>query len=244
MMRINRYLASCGLASRRGVEEIITAGRVTVNGKRITRLGVSINESKDIVRVDGRHVHLQEKQIYILFNKPKGVVTTARDELGRKNVLDIVKVKERIFPVGRLDRNSEGLLLLTNDGELANRLLHPSSKVYKTYRVRLDHPLREKDMDQLVSGMNLDDGVTARCRARFYTDDPQKIELQIHEGRNHIVRRMFAALGYNVKALKRTQFGPLSLKNLGRGQWRWLTPPEIFQLRQIVSRSRVNAGKK
>lgn len=235
MMRINRYLAGCGLASRRGAEDMLKAGRVTVNGRRITQLGLSINERKDIVRVDGKQVHLQAKKVYILFNKPKGIITTVKDEMGRKHVLDMISVKERIFPVGRLDRNSEGLLLLTNDGEMAHRLLHPSSKVYKTYRVRLDRPLQEQDMQRLLAGIELADGKMVTCRARFYDEDTQKIELRIHEGRKHIVRLMFAGIGYDVRALKRTQFGPLVLKNLARGQWRWLTPAEILQLRQTIA---------
>ncbi len=234
MMRINRYLASCGLASRRAAEKIVLEGRVTVNAKRIRELGVSIDETKDIVRVDGKQVQPQSYNVYILFNKPKGVITTAKDELGRQSVLDIVKVKERVFPVGRLDRNSEGLLLLTNDGDLAHRLLHPSFNVTKTYHVKLDRPFEEDDFEKLESGVELDDGVTAPCRAQYFRDEPNYIEIILHEGKKHIVRRMFGALGYDVRALKRTQFGPLRLTNLKRGQWRKLSPSELYYLRRAV----------
>lgn len=233
-MRINRYLASCGLASRRGVEKLILEGRVTVNGKRVSELGFSVDEGNDKVRVDGKQVHPQLKKVYVIFNKPKGLITTAKDEHGRKSVMDVINVKERIFPVGRLDRNSEGLLLLTNDGDLAHRLLHPSYNVTKTYRAKLDQPFKEEDFGILEAGVELDDGMSAPCRAFYYRDDPHYIELNIHEGRKHIVRRMFAALGYEVKALKRTKFGPLTLKNLNRGQWRMLSPSELYTLRKSV----------
>ncbi len=234
MMRINRFLASCGLASRRGAEKLIAEGRVTVNGKRVRELGFTVDESKDKVRVDGREVQPQTKRVYVLFNKPKGLITTAKDEHGRKSVLDVVKIKERVFPVGRLDRNSEGLLLLTNDGDLAHRLLHPSYNVTKTYRVKLDQPFKEDDFETLEGGIELDDGMSSPCRAYYYREEPFYIELVIHEGRKHIVRRMFAALGYEVKGLKRTKFGPLTLKNISRGQWRMLSPSELYHLRKSV----------
>ena len=233
-MRINRYLATCGVASRRASEKLITAGRVTVNGQRVKELSLIVDEKNDVVRVDGKQVHPQRTKVYILFNKPRGIITTARDELGRKTVFDIVKVRERVFPVGRLDRNSEGLLLLTNDGELAHRLLHPRFEIRKTYRVKLNRPLEDPDLEKLADGVELEDGSMATCRARFYADDPLRIEVQIHEGRKHIVRRLFTAIGYDVKALKRTQFGPLALKDLRRSQWRLLSPTELFHLRKAV----------
>jgi pseudouridine synthase len=233
-MRINRFLATCGVASRRASEKLIRAGRVTVNGRRVQELSLTVDESRDIVRVDGKQVNPQRRKVYFLFNKPRGIITTAQDELGRKTIFDVVKVRERVFPVGRLDRNSEGLLLLTNDGDLAHRLLHPSFEVRKTYRVKLDRPFDEPDFEKLAEGVELEDGTMATCRARFYADDPLRIEVQIHEGRKHIVRRLFTALGYDVKTLKRTQLGPLELKNMRRGQWRLLSPTELFQLRKAV----------
>ena len=232
MMRLNKYLATCGVASRRGADALIEQGRVQINGTRVTQLGVSVNERNDQVTVDGKPVSPILNKVYIMMNKPKGIITTAKDEHGRKHVMDMIHIRERVFPVGRLDRNSEGLLFLTNDGEMANRLLHPRYKVSKTYRVKLDRPFDSDDMDSLVSGIQLEDGVTAPCRARMYS--PERVELQIREGRKHQVRRMFQALGYEVKALKRTQFGPLTLKHLDRGKWRLLSRTEVWQLRKAV----------
>jgi len=233
-MRLNRYLASCEIASRRGAEEFILAGRITINGRVVKTLGTIVDETKDVVRVDGKVVQPRLKKVYILLNKPKGVITTVKDELGRKNVMDIVKVKERVYPVGRLDRNSEGLLLLTNDGIMAGRLLHPKYKVAKTYRAKLDRPFLQEDFAPLTSGIELEDGKTSPCRARFYSEWPDRVELQLREGRKRQVRRMFEALGYTVKALKRIGFGPLTLRNLKRNEWRLLSMKEVLQLRQAV----------
>ena len=233
-MRLNKYLATCDVASRRASDAIIAEGRVTVNGQRVVEMGVIINEKSDIVRIDGKKIEPRTNKVYVLLNKPKGVITTVKDEHDRKHVMDIVKVEERIYPVGRLDRNSEGLLLLTNDGEMANRLLHPKFKVVKTYRVKLDKPFLQEDFAPLTSGLELEDGKTAPCRARFYSEFPDRVELQLREGRKRQVRRMFEALGYQVKALKRTAFGPLSLRNLGRSEWRLLSRTEVMHLRQAV----------
>lgn len=233
-MRLNKYLASCEVASRRSAEQFILAGRVSVNGRLVNTLGSVINENTDVVRVDGKPVQPRLKKVYILLNKPKGVITTVKDELGRKNVMDIVKVKERVYPVGRLDRNSEGLLMLTNDGLLASRLLHPKYKVAKTYRVKLDRPFLQEDFAPLTSGLELEDGKTAPCRARFYCEWPDRVELQLREGRKRQVRRMFESLGYRVKALKRIAFGPLTLGALKRNEWRLLSMKEVLQLRQAA----------
>ena len=233
-MRLNKFLAWCGIASRRKADELIAEGHVKLNGKRITEMGTTVDESSDVVTVDGKRIEPIRNKVYILMNKPKGVITTAKDELGRKNVLDLIDIRERVFPVGRLDRNSEGLLLLTNDGEMANRLPHPRYKVTKTYRARLDRPVDPDDLEPLASGIELEDGKTAPARAHFYADSPDRIELQIREGRKHQVRRMFEALGYEVKALKRTRFGPLNLKGVERGRWRLLSRTEVWQLRKAV----------
>lgn len=243
-MRLNKYLAQCEIASRRGAETFILNGRVTVNGTKVTDLGTVINENRDVVRVDGKKVAPRLNKVYILLNKPKGIITTASDEHGRKNVLDIVKVRERVYPVGRLDRNSEGLLLLTNDGLMANHLMHPKYKVVKTYRVRLDKPFLQEDFTPLTLGLELEDGKTAPCRARFYSESPDRLELQMREGRNRQVRRMFEALGYQVKALKRTTFGPLTLRGLNRGEWRLLSRTEVMQLRQAAGLVRENKKPK
>lgn len=242
MIRLNRYLASCGLASRRGAEEMILAGRVALNGKRVTELGTTIVEGRDTVLVDGKRVEPDINKVYVLLNKPKGYITTAKDELGRRDVMELVQLKERIFPIGRLDRNSEGLLLLTNDGDIAHRLMHPSFKVTKTYRVRLEQPFKENDFKVLTSGVMLEDGITQPCRARYSGDSADQIEIQLREGRNHQVRRMLEVLGYEVKALKRVQYGPLTLKGVERGQWRMLSRTEVHQLREAVDL--VDTGKR
>ncbi|RPH99311.1 MAG: rRNA pseudouridine synthase [Calditrichaeota bacterium] len=233
-MRLNRYLATCGIASRRSAEAMIVGGRVLINGKKITDLATTVSPERDVVLVDGKKVEPIRKMVYVLLYKPKGYITTANDELGRKNVLELVKLKERIFPIGRLDRNSEGLLLLTNDGDMAFRLMHPRFKVDKTYRVRLETPFREQDFEAFSNGIELEDGITSPCKAGYLSDSPNLIEIRLHEGRNHQVRRMLNALGYEVAALKRVQYGPLTLKGLARSEWRMLTQFEVMQLRKAV----------
>jgi len=233
-MRINKYLASCGVASRRASEKYILDGRVTVNGKTVTDLATQIDEQQDVVQVDDKTVHPARKTMYVLLHKPKDVITTVHDERGRRTVMDLVDVKESLFPVGRLDRDTEGLLLLTNDGEMANRLMHPSYKIMKTYRVRLNKKFHPDDFDRLESGIELEDGKTAPCRARYYTDEPNRVELQMHEGRKRQIRRMFEALGYRIRHLKRVQYGPIFLKGVERGEWRFLKAGEIKQLRKAT----------
>ncbi len=230
-MRLNKYLAGCGLGSRRNVEQYIIDGKVTVNGKRVTELATDINEHKDMVRYNGRVVQVRIKKIYIILNKPRGIVTTVNDDRDRKTVMDLVKIHHRIFPVGRLDLKSEGLLLMTNDGELANRLTHPSYKVAKTYRVRLTTPFKPDDFDAIFEGIELEDGMTAPAKAKYYTDAVDRLEITIKEGRNRQIRRMMEALGYEVKNLKRVKFGPLVIGKLGRGEWRHLTPVEVKSLK-------------
>lgn len=228
-MRLNRYLASCGIASRRAAEKLINDGLVVVNGKKVVQVGTTIEENRDVVMVQGRIVRPVLKKIYIALHKPKGYVTTVKDEKGRKDVLDLVPITERIFPVGRLDLNSEGLLLLTNDGLVAERLTHPRFKITKIYRVRLDRPFEDKDFVKLTTGVELDDGMTAPCQAHYYTETADRIEIRLREGRNRQVKRMMEALGYQVRALKRVQIGPLRL-DIKRGEWRFLKRTEIKQL--------------
>jgi len=235
MIRLNKYLASCGIASRRASEKIVKAGRVKLNGKLITDLSIQVNEFKDIISVNGKIVKPVLKKIYMILNKPKGYVTTAKDERGRKTVLDLLKTDKRVFPVGRLDIKSEGLLILTNDGELAHRLMHPGFKVNKTYRVKLDRDFYPDDFAPFSAGIELDDKeITAPCKAGFYADSLNRVEIKLHEGKKNQVRRMFKALGYEVKALKRVQYGPLILKDLERGQWRYLKMNEIKQLKRAA----------
>jgi 23S rRNA pseudouridine2605 synthase len=233
-MRINRYLAQCGLGSRRACEEVVKAGRVSINDKPITELFTTIDELTDIVRVDGNIVRAEQKELYVLLNKPKGIVTTAHDERGRKTVFDLVKTKERLFTVGRLDTNSEGLLLLTNNGEVAHRLMHPRYKVVKTYRVKLDRRFSPSDFAALTSGLKLEDGWTLPCEAGFYTENTAQIEIHLREGRNHQVRRMFESLGYKVKALRRVKFGPFTLENLKAGEWRNFDQQEVSKIKSLV----------
>ena len=229
-MRLNKYIASCGVASRRNADKLIEENKVTVNGKRVSELGTIIDEDKDIVRVSGDVLEHKERFTYLILNKPKGYIATAKDEKGRKTVFDLIKVTQRVFPVGRLDAGSEGLLLFTNNGEMANRLMHPRYKVMKTYRVKLNSPFNPDDFEALTTGVELDDGITAPCKAFFYTDDPLRVEMSIHEGKNRQIRRMFEALGYDVKALKRIRYGPIYLNELKRGKYRFLNSSETWRL--------------
>ncbi len=226
-MRLNAYLARAGVASRRGADELIKAGRVSVNG-RPGQLNTDVNPS-DVVKVDGKPVRSQNLR-YILMNKPAHVVTTLRDEEGRPTVIDLLKVHERVVPVGRLDVNTTGALLLTNDGELANKLMHPSFKVDKVYEAEVQGDITPKMLDLLSNSIQLDDGPTAPAKARKLADN--KIELMIHEGRKHQVKRMLAAVGLPVKKLHRSKYGPLDLNGLKPGQWRELTKDEAAQLKQ------------
>ncbi len=238
-MRLNKYLATCGIASRRASEKIVQAGHVKLNGKLVTDLAVQVNEFKDIISVNGKIVKPVLKKIYIILNKPKGYVTTAKDERGRKTVLDLLNTDKRVFPVGRLDIKSEGLLILTNDGELAHRLMHPSFEVNKTYRVKLDRAFNPDDFVLFSTGIELDENVvTVPCKAGFYTKSLDRVEIKLHEGKKNQVRLMFEALGYEVKVLKRIQYGPLILKDLDRGHWRYLTMSEIKQLKRAVELSK------
>lgn len=232
-MRVNQYLARCGVASRRAAEKMIIAKRVSVNGQVLQDLAIKIADN-DVVRVDGKVVHPVQKKVYVLLNKPKDYVTTVHDERARRTVLDLINGTGRIFPVGRLDVKSTGLLLLTNDGDLAYRLMHPKFKLAKVYHVNLTSRFNEKDFAAFTKGIDLEDGRTQSCSARFYIESNKSIEITLYEGRNHQVRRMFAALGYTVKSLHRARFGPLDLRGLTRGKWRYLKPHEIRALKKAV----------
>ena len=232
-MRINKYLAQCGLASRRSAEKLILDGRVTINGKPVDSLATQVSPT-DVVKVDKKRVLPERKKLVVLLNKPRGVITTARDEKGRKTVFDLVQFTERLFAVGRLDANSEGLLLLTNDGELAFRLTHPRYKVDKVYRVKLNTAFSPADFDAFSRGIDLKDGRTTPCKAHFYTHGPDRVEIILREGRYHQVRRMFEALGYQVDRLKRVRYGPVELGDIVRGKWRLLTAKEMSLLHKSV----------
>ncbi|MDQ3481405.1 MAG: rRNA pseudouridine synthase [Actinomycetota bacterium] len=229
--RIQKVLARAGVASRRAVEEMIVRGRIRVNGERVA-LGRRIDASKDIVEVDGSRVPLSTDLAYYLVNKPVGVVTTAHDEEGRETVMDLLEVEVRVFPVGRLDMDSEGAVLLTNDGELAQRLTHPSFGVPKTYLVEASGSVKEKSLRALARGVELDDGVTAPAEVRLVEKNPNGtlVEMSITEGRNRQIRRMFDAVGHPVRRLVRTAIGPLMLGRLKPATYRKLRPDEVMSL--------------
>ncbi|WP_243138124.1 pseudouridine synthase [Heliorestis acidaminivorans] len=237
-VRLQKVLASAGIASRREAEQMIQAGRVQVNGKTVTELGFKVREKKDKIAVDGKVLSGQEDKVYYILNKPKGYVTTRKDPQGRPTVIDLFPdVKERIFPVGRLDQDTEGLLLLTNDGDLAFRLTHPRFGVEKTYHATLKGQIRGETMAQLARGVELEDGMTAPAKVRLVTKDKESttLELKIHEGRNRQVRRMGEAVGHRVLALSRKAFGPLTLEDLAVGTFRKLSGPQLAQLRKAVA---------
>lgn len=234
-MRLQKYLAGCGAASRRKCEEFITAGRVTVNGAVVTELGTQVEEG-DAVTLDGKPMLPEEKKYYILYHKPMGEVCTASDPQGRATVLDRFRdFPVRLFPVGRLDFDSEGLLLLTNDGEMMQRMLHPSREVDKTYLARVDGDVSLEAIRRLRAGILLDERMTAPAGVRVIrrTGVETVVLVTIHEGRNRQVRRMFDAVGHTVLLLRRVKFGPLEMGELKRGQWRELTEEELARLRAL-----------
>lgn len=236
-MRLNKFLALCGFGARRKCEEIILDGRVTVNQQTVHQLATQVDLQNDRVQVDGETVRPQEKQVYLLLNKPKGCITAVSDARGRKTVRDLIHLKLQIFPVGRLDLDTTGALLLTNDGNLAYRLVHPKYKIAKKYTAGLNRPVHREALDQLEQGIRLEDGLTAPCRARVL-QNPKIVRLEIHEGRKRQVRRMFEALGYHVKSLNRDVFAGLDTTGLDLGKWRHLTENEIRSLFKMTGLNR------
>lgn len=235
-MRIAKFLAAAGVASRRKAEELILDGQVKVNGNTVSELGMQIDPELDRVTVKGRTVELSEKRIYIMLNKPVGCVSTCADDKGRATVLDYIKgVDCRIYPVGRLDFTTEGLLLLTNDGELANKLMHPSHEVSKRYYAVVDSYVSEEEIDKLQKGVFIEGGKTAPAKIKVMKAVPGRTELTItiHEGRNRQVRKMFETIDKNVVFLKRISEGDLNLGNLKSGEYRFLTQEEIDYLRRL-----------
>ena len=232
-MRINKFLAACGVAGRRACDKIVQDGRVTINGK-LAVLGDDV-ETDDVVKVDGKPVALKKNEYYIL-HKPKGYLSTVSDDKGRKTVMDILGSNVgRVYPVGRLDYDSEGLLILTTDGELAQHLTHPSNEVPKTYLVKVEGRLTEADLNPIRSGIELDGVLTKKCRAHIVETNKEytKVEMVLREGKNREIRRMFEAIGREVMLLKRTKVGELSLRGLARGEFRKLTPEEVEYLKSI-----------
>jgi len=231
-IRLNKFIANSGVCSRREADNFILAGVVTVNGEVVTELGTKININTDDIRFNGERLK-GENKVYIVMNKPKGFVTTASDPHADKTVMDLLKAcPTRVFPVGRLDKNTTGVLMFTNDGEIAEKLTHPSYDKKKIYQVSLDNKLRQEDFDKIVSGVELNDGMIAADELEYIeADDHRKLGIEIHSGKNRIVRRIFESLGYEVKALDRVYFAGLTKKGLKRGEWRYLTEGEINLLR-------------
>lgn len=232
-MPLNKYIAHSGICSRRDAVDIIKNGKVKVNGIVVAEPGYKINPTDEVI-VNGKKIQPVKDLVYILLNKPKDYITTTDDEKGRKTVLDLIRnaTKEKVYPVGRLDRNTSGVLLLTNDGDLTQKLTHPSNEIKKVYAVTLDRPLAKNDFEAIVQGITLEDGL-ARVDALGYTDpkDKMQVGVEIHSGKNRIVRRIFEHLKYDVKNLDRVIFAGLTKKNVDRGKWRFLTEKEIRDLK-------------
>jgi len=242
MMRLSKMLARAGVASRRGAEALILEGRVTVNGRKVSELSTKVQPGVDVVRVDGKVIPWTFSPIYILLNKPKGVVTTLKDPLGRPTVRDLLKgIHRRVFPVGRLDFDTEGALLLTNDGELAHRLMHPRYGVERTYQAKVKGIPTQEALRRLREGVRLGDGEAARAKVRVLKVLKANcwLEITISQGKYREVRRMCEAVGHPVLALKRTRFGPISIKGLPRGSFRHLTPAEVRKLKELTSSAEV-----
>ena len=229
--RLHKVMAAAGIASRRASEELIVAGRVTVNGER-AQLGRKVDVATDVVEVDGERVHLDPDRVHVLLNKPQGFVTTVDDPEGRPTVMDLINLPQRLYPVGRLDRETEGLLLLTNDGELTHRLLHPSRGVERVYLALVPGPVRKPVLARLREGVELDDGIARPVRVRVVEEQRSRalLEVVMTEGRKREVRRMLAAVGLTVERLVRVAFGGVELGDLRQGKWRFLTQSEIARL--------------
>ncbi|MFY7908674.1 MAG: pseudouridine synthase, partial [Emticicia sp.] len=234
LIRLNRYISNAGIASRRDADELIASGQITVNGKEIKEMGYKVKPN-DVVKY-GKKILSREKLVYVLLNKPKDFITTTEDPDERRTVMDLVKnaCPERIYPVGRLDRNTTGLLLLTNDGELAEKLSHPSNEVKKIYQVELDKPITTEDFEAIINGIELEDGFIKPDELALVTPDAEVVGIKIHSGKNRIVRRIFEHLGYEVLKLDRTTYAGLDKKDLPRGKWRFLTEKEVIRLKYML----------
>jgi 23S rRNA pseudouridine2605 synthase len=239
LMPLNKYIAHCGICSRRDAADLVKQGKITVNGIGVTEPGFKVS-AKDLVKWDGKKINISKDFVYILLNKPKDFLTTTDDPQGRKTVLDLVRraSDQRVYPIGRLDRNTSGVLLLTNDGELSQKLAHPKHGVKKVYHVTLDKALTKADFDRISAGLTLEDGL-AKVDELAYADpkDRAQIGLEIHSGKNRIVRRIFEYLGYEIKGLDRVMYAGLTKKNVQRGKWRLLSEKEVRMLKYLNSSS-------
>lgn len=233
--RLQKYIANCGVSSRRKAEELILQGKVKVNGELVTELGFKVDTDKDMVYVDEKLIKPVEEKIYIKLNKPSGYVTTVKDQFDRKCVIDLLNINERIYPVGRLDYDTSGLILLTNDGELSNRLMHPRYKVYKTYLARVKGRLNATDLGWLRHGIKIEDYTTAPALAEIVETDGIKttVKISIYEGKNRQVRKMLEAVGKMTANLKRVSFGNIELGDLKPGEWKYLSKTEIEYLKSL-----------
>ena len=235
VMRLNKYVAKSGLCSRRQAAELVKNGQIQVNGKVVLEPYYEV-QPDDRITYKGKPLQVEERKVYILLNKPKDVITTVHDERGRKTVLDLLqdKVRERVYPVGRLDRATTGLLVLTNDGDLAKKLAHPSHKVKKVYHVVLDRPVRPEDLEKISNGLQLEDGLDLVDSIDYVKDaGKSEVGIELHIGKNRIVRRIFEHLGYQVRRLDRTYYAGLTKKDLPRGRYRFLTEREIIMLKHF-----------
>lgn len=232
--RLQKYIAKCGAASRRKAEELIFDGRVKVNGSVVNNV-VIVDDEVDVVELDGKVIKPEENMVYIMVNKPTEIITSAKDQFDRKTVLDIVNVKERVYPVGRLDYDTSGLLILTNDGDITNRMTHPSHEVNKVYAAEIIGVPTKEEMDSFEKGLKIEDYITSPARIRIIESkrDMALIEVTIHEGKNRQVRKMCEAIGHPVINLKRIAFGKLKLGKLKPGEWRNLLESEIEYLKSI-----------
>ena len=236
--RLQKFIANQGICSRRKAEEYITSGRIKVNGNIIMELGTKINPNKDVVEVDGKKIsNIAGKKVYILLNKPIGYVTTTRDQFNRNTVLDLVNVKEKVLPVGRLDMYTSGAIILSNDGDFIYKITHPKYEVEKTYNVTLKGQVTDEEIEQLKNGVQIENYVTGKAKVKILRIDKEKdlsrVEIIIHEGKNREVRKMCEAIGRKVLALHRTKIGNISVKDLRLGTWRYLKPNEIKSLLDI-----------
>lgn len=233
--RLQKYMARCGVASRRKCEELILAGKVTVNGLKVTELGTKININNDIVHYNGALIKLEETKRYIMLNKPKGIITSVKDEKNRKTVIDLIDVEERIYPIGRLDYDSSGLLLLTNDGDLYNNVIHPRKNLYKTYIAKVNGVFSSQELDRFRIGVDIGGYITAECKIEtiWSNDKHSKVKISIMEGKNRQIRRMCAAFNHEVIELKRISIGDINLDNLEIGEWRELSSDEINYIKSL-----------
>ena len=233
-VRLQKYLADCGIASRRKAEELIKQGKVSVNGKTITELGTKVIPNKDFVEYNGKEVKMQKEYVYILLNKPIGYVTTVKDQFNRESVLDLVKTNKRLVPVGRLDMYTSGALILTNDGDFVYKVTHPKHEIEKTYTVTIKGIVKDEEIEQLRTGIQIEDYITKPAKVRILKTDEEKnqsrLEITIHEGKNRQVRKMCESIGHNVLALHRSKIAGIGVKDIPLGKWRYLTEKEVNKI--------------